>query len=90
MKINFINYNGIEQYARVMYNDVKDADKYNIEVAYNGKDIKTLLEYLFEQEQENEQLKEDKKEAVKYINRTQMPEGYKKVLLEILGEKENE
>ena len=34
------------------------------------------------------ELKEDKKEAVKYINRTQMPEGYKKVLLGILGDKE--
>ena len=41
-------------------------------------------------QQENKQLKEDKKEAVKYINRTQMPEGYKKVLLEILGDKEND
>ncbi len=39
-------------------------------------------------ERDNKQLKEDKKEAIKYINRTQMPEGYKKILLEILGDKE--
>lgn len=28
--------------------------------------------------------------AIEYINKTQMPEGYKKMLLEILGDKENE
>lgn len=81
MNIKFIEYNGIKGYSRIMYNDVKDADKYKIEVAYNGKDIKALLEYLFEQEQ-----KIDK--AIEYINKTQMPEGYKKMLLIILGEKE--
>lgn len=58
MKIKFINFNGIKQYARVMYNDVKDSDKYKIEVAYNGKDIKTLLEYLFKLEKENKKQKE--------------------------------
>ena len=50
-EVNFINFNGIEQYARVMYNDVKDSDKYRIEVAYNEKDIKALLEYLFSLEE---------------------------------------
>ena len=50
MNIIFINYNVIKGYARVMYNDVKDADKYKIEVAYNGKDVKDLLEYLFKLE----------------------------------------
>lgn len=45
-------------------------------------------EIIIDLQQENKQLKEDKKEAVKYINRTQMPEGYKKELLEILGDKE--
>lgn len=29
-------------------------------------------------------------EAIEYINKTQMPEGYKKMLLIILGDKENE
>lgn len=55
--IKFINFNGIQEYARVMYNDVKDADKYRIDVAYNGRDIKDLLEYLFNLEQEIERLK---------------------------------
>lgn len=58
MEIKFINFNGIEQYARVMYNDVKDSDKYKIEVAYSGKDIKALLEYLFKLEEENNKQKE--------------------------------
>lgn len=66
MKIDFINYNGIEQYARVMYNDVKDSDKYKVEVAYNGKDIKALLEYLFELEQKNKQLKDKIKKLKDY------------------------
>lgn len=47
-----------------------------------------IINYIHLLEEKNKQLKEDKKEAVKYINRTQMPEGYKKVLLEILGDKE--
>lgn len=62
MNIKFINYNGIKEYARVMYNDVKDADKYKIEVAYNGKDVKDLLEYLFKLES-----KIDK--AIEYIEK---------------------
>jgi hypothetical protein len=60
MKVEFINFNGIKEYARVMYNDVKDADKYRIDVAYNGKDIKALLEYLFELEKKVEILEEPK------------------------------
>ena len=47
MNIKFVKYNGIKGYARVMYDDVKDSDKHKVEVAYNGKDIKDLLEYLF-------------------------------------------
>ena len=46
--IKFINYNGASGYARVMYNDVKNAnDKTRIEVMYNGKDVKAVLEYFF-------------------------------------------
>ena len=55
-EIKFIKFNGIKEYARVMYNDVKDADKYRIDVAYNGRDVKDLLEYLFELEEEIERL----------------------------------
>ena len=54
MNIKFIEYDGISGYARVMYNDVKEADKYHTEVTYEGKDIKALLEYLFELEGEHE------------------------------------
>ena len=57
MSIKIIEYNGISGYARVMYDDVKEADKYHTEVAYDGKDVKALLEYLFELEQEIERLK---------------------------------
>lgn len=53
--LKFIEFNGIEGYARVMYNDVKDADKYRIDVTYNGRDVKDLLEYLFKLEQQLEQ-----------------------------------
>lgn len=51
MNIKFIKYDGIKGYSRLMYNDVEDADKIHIEVAYNGKDIKALLEYLFNLEE---------------------------------------
>ena len=88
MKINFINYNGIEQYARVMYNDVKDSDKYKVEVVYNGKDIKALLEYLFSLENKIEN-------AIDFCQRYHSLiledfDTYKLLekLLEILGDKE--
>lgn len=68
MNIKFIEYDGIKGYSRVMYNDVKDADKYNIEVAYNGKDIKALLEYLFEQEEKIEK-------AIEYIKSCEWSNG---------------
>lgn len=60
MKINFVKYDGISGYARVMYNDVKDSDINRIEVAYSGKDIKALLEYLFS-------LEEKINKAIEYI-----------------------
>lgn len=92
MNIKFIEYDGIKGYSRVMYNDVKDADKYRIDVTYDGKDIKALLEYLFEQEQ-----KIDK--AIEYIKNEDIDVctiryndiyDTKNELLEILGDKENE
>lgn len=60
MNIEFIKFSTISDYAKVMYNDVKDADKYKIEVAYNGRDIKALLEYLFT-------LEEQRKKAIEVI-----------------------
>lgn len=86
MNIQFIEYNGISGYARVMYNDVKDADKYHIEVAYEGKDIKALLEYLFELEEENKRLNNNIEEIKDYINIYPVNACHK--LLEIL-DKEN-
>ena len=58
MNIKFIEYEGIKGYTRVMYNDVKDADKENcfVDVAYSGKDIKAVLEYLFSLENKVEEL----------------------------------
>ena len=48
MNIEFVKYNGIKDYAKIMYNDVKKASEdVKIEVCYDGKDIKALLEYLF-------------------------------------------
>lgn len=41
-------------------------------------------------QKENKQLQEKIDKAIEYINKTQMPEGYKKMLLIILGDKENE
>ena len=67
-KITFIQFNGIKEYARVMYNDVKDADKYRLNVAYNGKDVKDLLEYLFELEKENERLNKTIDKSIEYID----------------------
>ena len=63
MKVNFIEFDGIKEYARVMYNDVKEADKKRIEVMYNGQDIKDLLEYLFDLEQRIDKLEEENKES---------------------------
>ena len=68
MSIKIIEYNGISGYARVMYDDVKEADKYHTEVAYDGKDVKALLEYLFELEQEIERLNNIINELEKYLN----------------------
>jgi hypothetical protein len=72
MNINFINYNGIKGYARVMYNDVKDADKYRIDVAYNGRDVKDLLEYLFKLESKIDNVIEliDKENLITYFRET--------------------
>jgi len=88
MEVKFINFNGIKEYARVMYNDVEDSDKYEIEVAYNGKDIKDLLDYLF-----NLEVRIDK--AIEYIKKNSYGWNTKyydddfnaNELLEILGEK---
>ena len=66
-EIKFVEFNGIKEYARVMYNDVKDADKYRIEVAYNGRDVKDLLEYLFELEQKLQQKENIIKEVREYL-----------------------
>lgn len=49
----------------------------------NHRDIELVLKHIWELED-----KIDK--AIEYINKTQMPEGYKKMLLIILGDKENE
>lgn len=65
MKVNFIEFDGIKEYARVMYNDVKEADKKRIEVMYNGQDIKDLLEYLFDLEQKID-------EAIEYIKEEEL------------------
>ena len=74
-EIKFVKFNEIKEYARVMYNDVKDADKYKIEVVYNGRDVKELLEYLFELEikvqklqEANNYLSEDLIKAMNIIN----------------------
>ena len=93
MNIKFIEYDGIKGYSRVMYNDVKDVDKYKIEVWYDGKDIKALLEYLFEQEN-----KIDK--AIEYIKNCsgiyknaineEKEMVSSKIILEILEGEENE
>ena len=69
-EIKFVEFNGIKEYARVMYNDVKDADKHRIDVAYNGKDIKDLLEYLFEIETLLQQKENIIKEVRKWANKT--------------------
>lgn len=59
MDVKFIEYNGIKGYARVMYNDVKDAsEEVKIEVTYDGKDIKALLEYLFSLENKIDKINE--------------------------------
>lgn len=68
-EIKIVKFNGIKEYARVMYNDVKDADKYRIDVAYNGRDIKDLLEYLFELEQQLQQKENIIKEVREYIDK---------------------
>ena len=66
MNIKFIEYDGIKGYTRVMYNDVKDADKENcfVDVAYNGKDIKAVLEYLFSLEDKVEELETKNTQAL--------------------------
>ena len=69
-----------------MYNDVKDADKYKIEVTYDGKDIKALLEYLFELEERiNKAI-----EYTKQIDDWDIKDFRRKELLDILGDNENE
>lgn len=67
MKVSFVNFNGIKDYARVMYNDVKEADKKRIEVMYNGQDIKDLLEYLFDLEQRIDKAIEYLEESIDII-----------------------
>ena len=66
MNIKFVEYNGIKGYSRVMYNDVKDSDKYYIEIVYSGKDIKALLEYLFSLESKIDNAIEYIKESCVY------------------------
>ena len=99
MEVKFVKYNGIKGYSRVMYNDVKDADKYKIEVAYDGKDIKALLEYLFELEDKIDKAiewvhKHISKYNCKGITRITIIDwdelSNPNDLLEILGDEENE
>lgn len=88
MEVKFISFDGIKQYARVMYDDVKDSDKYKIDIAYNGRDIKDLLEYLFGLEEKIDKAKEFCKIFLNLgdIDSAKLLEK----LLEILGDKENE
>ena len=71
-EIKFIKFNGIKEYARVMYNDVKDADKYKIDVAYNGRDVKHLLEYLFDIESQLQQKENIIEKVREYIEEMQV------------------
>ena len=74
-EVKFVEFNGIKEYARVIYNDVKDADKYRIEVAYNGRDVKDLLEYLFELEQKLQQKENIIKEVREFVEKWKCVDG---------------
>ena len=56
-EIKFIEYNGIEGYIELMKHDVEplnNPEVKNIELYYSGKDIKAVLDYITNLEQENE------------------------------------
>lgn len=70
----------------------KDIQSFKDDLNKHFKEINSLKEQLqmmvIDDQRQQEVIIEQKKridKAIEYINKTQMPEGYKKMLLEILG-----
>ena len=59
-EIKFIEYDGIEGYIELMKHDVEplnNPEVKNIDLCYSGKDIKAVLDYITNLQEENERLK---------------------------------
>ena len=87
-EIDIIKINNVRDYIDVMYKDVKPIEKgYQVHLGYDGYDIKRVIEYFYEIEQENQQLKEQLKhhnEIVEYSYDLMLKsDKYKSVLDEI-------
>ena len=64
--IKFIEYNGIEGYIDLMKHDVEPLNNpecKEIELYYNGKDIKAVLDYITNLQEENNSLKQMSKDT---------------------------
>lgn len=81
-EIEFIEYNGIEGYIELMKHDIEPLNNpecKKIELYYDGKDIKALLDYITNLQVENERLKQ-KLNCKEYFSST-MPENTEFVIL---------
>lgn len=87
MEIKIINFNGVREYIDVMYYDTKAIEKgYQVQLAYDGYDIKRVIEYFYKVEQERDkyksivdELKEEIKLAIGDLQYNELVNG--KVLL---------
>ena len=70
-EIKFIEYNGIKGYIELMKHDVEPLNNpecKSIELYYNGKDIKAVLDYITNLQEEIKILKEDRERLLSIID----------------------